>query len=195
MKAIKYFFAGALITIVSAPSVAQDVKSQVDAITKVVVSNKSNPAAFEDQVKDFVKENTVGSTVVDLYSGLGTFSRLFEGEKDVIAVERSEHSLKLFKLNAPSARVYSGDVASFSLPNGENAGTVIVDPPRIGLDKNVPKLITSWHPGRIIYVSCDSTTLSRDLPRFEGYKVTKGKLFDFYPGSSHEESAFVLERI
>ncbi len=155
---------------------------------------QSNKYLFKDLL-DFVKENTVGSTVVDLYSGLGTFSRLFEGEKDVIAVERSEHSLKLFKLNAPSARVYSGDVASFSLPNGENAGTVIVDPPRIGLDKNVPKLITSWHPGRIIYVSCDSTTLSRDLPRFEGYKVTKGKLFDFYPGSSHEESAFVLERI
>lgn len=57
MKAIKYLLAGALISVVSAPSVAQDVKSQVETITKVVVDNKSNPAAIEDQVKDFVKEN------------------------------------------------------------------------------------------------------------------------------------------
>ena len=56
MRAIKYLLAGALITVVSAPTMAQDVKSQVDAITKVIVENKSNPAAYEDQVKDFVKE-------------------------------------------------------------------------------------------------------------------------------------------
>ena len=46
MKAIKYLLAGALISVVSAPSVAQDVKSQVETITKVVVDNKSNPAAI-----------------------------------------------------------------------------------------------------------------------------------------------------
>lgn len=55
-------------TVVSAPSVAQDVKSQVDAITKLIASNKSNPEAVEDQVKDFVKENKKNAEAL---AGLG----------------------------------------------------------------------------------------------------------------------------
>lgn len=57
MKTIKYLLAGALFTFTAAPTMAQDVKAQIDAITKVVVSNKSNPKAAEDQVKAFYKEN------------------------------------------------------------------------------------------------------------------------------------------
>ena len=57
MKAIKYLLAGALITVVSAPSMAQDANAQLDAVAKVIKENKSNPEAYEDQVKDYVKEN------------------------------------------------------------------------------------------------------------------------------------------
>lgn len=57
MKAIKYLLAGAAITLFAAPTMAQDVKAQIDAITKVIVDNKSNPDAVKDQIKDFVKEN------------------------------------------------------------------------------------------------------------------------------------------
>lgn len=56
MKAIKYLLAGALFTFVAAPTMAQDVKAQVDAITKVIVANKANPKAAQDQVKAFLKE-------------------------------------------------------------------------------------------------------------------------------------------
>ena len=52
MKAIKYLLAGALITVVSAPSVAQDVKSQVEAIKKVIVENKANPEASQGKQEE-----------------------------------------------------------------------------------------------------------------------------------------------
>lgn len=57
MKTLKYLVAGAVMAVFSAPTMAQDLKSQLDAITKVIVDNKSNLKAVEDQVKDFVKEN------------------------------------------------------------------------------------------------------------------------------------------
>ena len=71
---------------------------------------------------------------------------------------------------------------------------MIVDPPRIGLERDIIPLISSWGADRIIYVSCDSTTAARDLALFNSYKIICAKLFDFYPGSFHEECAFVLER-
>ena len=73
-----------------------------------------------------------------------------------------------------------------------NVKNVIVDPPRVGLDKGVPEMIASWSPERIIYVSCNSVTAARDIPLFDGYRIEKAKVFDFYPGSSHEEVAVVL---
>ena len=143
----------------------------------------------------FVKENTVGERVMDLYSGVGTFSALFEkSDKHVIAVERQKECLALAKKNAPSAISYTGAVELWGKQNKEKVDTVIVDPPRVGLDKGVPQMISEWNPKRIIYVSCNSVTLSRDIPLFTSYLPIKAKLFDFYPGSAHEESAVVLER-
>ena len=72
--------------------------------------------------------------------------------------------------------------------------TVIVDPPRVGLDSTVPSLISSWSPERIIYVSCNPVTASRDLVKFAGYKLKKVKVFDFYPASGHVEAVFIIHR-
>ena len=55
MRAIKYFFIGALIAGFSAPAVAQDVKTDVENIAKLIVANKNNPVAVKDQVKEFKK--------------------------------------------------------------------------------------------------------------------------------------------
>ena len=82
MRAIKYLLAGALVSVVSAPSMAQDVKSQIDAITKVVKANKSNPEAIEDQVKDFVKENKKNGVAL---AGLG---RAFLDIKDTVNAKK-----------------------------------------------------------------------------------------------------------
>lgn len=142
----------------------------------------------------FVKENAIGDSIMDLYSGVGTFSALFT-DKHVYAVEKQKECLRLSEKNAPNAISYTSDVAVFAKKTKEKVDTVIVDPPRVGLAEGVAELISSWEPERIIYISCNSVTASRDIPLFNGYCIKRAKVFDFYPGSSHEESAFVLARI
>ena len=144
----------------------------------------------------FVKEHAIGENIMDLYSGVGTFSALFEGSgKNLFAVERQKECLALSRKNAPSAISYTSDVASWARKTKTQVDCVIVDPPRVGLEDGVPEMISSWNAERIIYISCNSVTASRDIPLFKGYKLTLAKVFDFYPGSGHEESGFILDRI
>lgn len=144
---------------------------------------------------NFVRENVVGNKIMDLYSGVGTFSALFENSaKDIIAVERQKECLRLSQKNAPSAKSITDDVFKFASKTKTHVDTVIVDPPRVGLDKGVPELIMSFNPERIIYISCDSVTLARDIPMFKEYYPSKARIFDFYYASSHCESAVVLDR-
>ena len=142
----------------------------------------------------FVKEETVGTKIMDLYSGVGTFSALFP-DKRVYSVEKFKPCLQYAKKNAPTSIAVTEDVLAWAKTvRKEEIDTIIVDPPRVGLAKGVPELLKGFSPKRIIYVSCDSVTLSRDLPCFAPYTVKKCKVFDLYPGSSHEESVVVLEK-
>ena len=176
---------------------SEEVVRTVDGISYHVTAGvffQSNPTVLPD-LFSFVRENVTGDEIMDLYSGVGTFSALFEGScKRVTAVERQKECLRLASLNAPSASSYTDDVFAFASRTRKKVDTVIVDPPRTGLDKNVPALIESFDPETIIYVSCDSVTLSRDIPFFKNHTPVKARVFDFYRGSSHEETAVVLKR-
>ena len=155
---------------------------------------QSNPAILEEMLK-FVKEYTVGDSIMDLYSGVGTFSALFNGEgKSVYAVEREKKCLALSRINAPSAISFTDDCALWAKKSGRHVDTVIVDPPRVGLDRSVPPMIEAWKPERIIYVSCNPVTLSRDLSLFAEYKPVLAKVFDGYYGSEHVETCVLLVR-
>lgn len=143
-----------------------------------------------------------GGRVMDLYAGVGTFSAFLERTgRSVVAVEREPRCLELARLNAPHTRFFTAAAEKWRPPSGKNTDadkvdTVIVDPPRTGLEASVPALIASWKPERVIYVSCDSVTLARDLRKFtsEGYSPITGQVFDLYPQTSHYESAVVLDR-
>ena len=155
---------------------------------------QSNPKLLES-MSAFVKENVVGEDIMDLYSGVGTFSALFNGEnKRVYAVERERKCLELSKKNAPSAISFTDDCARWGKSRGKHVDTVIVDPPRTGLDREVISLIEGWKPERIIYISCNPVTASRDLAIFSSYYPVKAKVFDCYPGSSHIETVVLLSR-
>ena len=133
---------------------------------------------------------------MDLYSGVGTFSAAFENSgKRVWAVERDRNCLLLSKRNAPSASSFTSDVALWGKRMGRHVSTVIVDPPRTGLGDGVARMISSWNAERIIYVSCNSVTLARDLSLFEGYEIDETKVFDFYPGTSHIETVVLMSRV
>ncbi len=154
---------------------------------------QSNPSLLPALLA-FVRDNAEGENIMDLYSGVGTFSALFEGSgRKVWAVERDKRCLTLSRKNAPSALSFSADVALWARKK-RAVDTVIADPPRIGLGKESAELIASFGADTIICISCNSVTLARDIQYIKGYKPVKAQVFDFYPGSGHEESAIVLKR-
>jgi 23S rRNA (uracil1939-C5)-methyltransferase len=147
---------------------------------------------------DFVKNHISGNRIMDLYSGVGTFAAFVEGEgKSVIAVERDERCLELAKKNLHSTEFFTQSAEHWVRSRkGEKVSTVIVDPPRGGLDTTVVKALGLWRPKTIIYVSCNSVTLARDIKRFAefGYRVRDFQVFDLYPQTSHVEMAVCLDK-
>lgn len=145
----------------------------------------------------FVTAHVVGTRVMDLYSGVGTFSAFLEREGlEVVAVEREPRCLELARRNLSRTEFFTGAVERWGVGRHPAVDTVVVDPPRVGLDAGVPGMIASWRPRRIIYVSCDSVTLARDLQKFiqQGYSPVMVKVFDFYPQTFHQETVLVLDR-
>lgn len=144
---------------------------------------------------DYVVSNVEGENVMDLYSGVGTFSAFLEDSHKVTAVEINKKCLAMAKQHLKSTKFFTSPVERWN-PKKTSVDTVIVDPPRVGLDKNVPSMIASWQPKTIVYVSCYLPTQSRDLNRFKelGYTIQKARLFDFYPQTSHVETVVLMSR-
>ena len=81
------------------------------------------------------------------------------------------------------------------LYNIKKIDTIIVDPPRVGLSNRVKNYILKINPKNIIYVSCDSVTLARDLKTLtESYNIKEIKLFDLFPNTYHVECVAILHR-
>jgi 23S rRNA (uracil1939-C5)-methyltransferase len=147
---------------------------------------------------DFVSSHVVGTSVVDLYAGVGTFAAFVESDQmDVVAVEKQKKCLELARKNLTSTEFFTQTAEHWSRVNrGRQVDTVIVDPPRTGLESTLVDTIASWEPQAILYVSCDSVTLSRDVKRFSehGYKMKALRVFDLYPQTSHVETAVFLSK-
>ena len=144
---------------------------------------------------DYVVSLTEGPDVMDLYSGVGTFSAFLEDKFDVTAVEINKFCLSLAKSHLKNTRFFTSPVEKWN-PKEKKVDTVIVDPPRLGLDKKVPDMIASWNPKRIVYVSCYPPTMHRDVLRLKelGYKAESLKIFDFYPQTPHCECVLSMSR-
>jgi len=144
-------------------------------------------------------ENT-GGTALDLYAGVGLFSSVLNREFErVIAVESSPTSHADLLYNSP-ANVKA--VRSTTEQYLENAAGklrpdfVVADPPRGGLGEKVIRGLTKLSAPRMVYVSCDPATLSRDLVPLllSGYRVQEAHLVDLFPQTYHLESVFHLVR-
>ena len=147
-----------------------------------------------------------GETVWDLYCGIGTISLfLAQKAKQVYGVEIVPQAIEDAKHNAElngfsNAEFYVGK-AEEVLPKkyreeGINADIIVVDPPRKGCDEALLKTIVQMRPKRVVYVSCDSATLARDLKYLtaEGYEVTEGTVVDQFPHTVHTEAVVKLVR-
>jgi 23S rRNA (uracil1939-C5)-methyltransferase len=152
---------------------------------------QSNPKLLSKMI-EYVISNIDSESVMDLYSGVGTFSAFLP--KNTIAVEKQRECLVLSKINAPDAISYTGEVEKWGKKNKQHVDTIVVDPPRTGLYESVPKLLKKFGAKKIIYVSCNPVTLARDIKALEdlGYKTEEIKLFDFYPHTHHIESVVIL---
>lgn len=79
---------------------------------------------------------------------------------------------------------------------GVRPQVICVDPPRKGLAPEVPAVLASMAPDRIVYVSCDPATLARDVKRLEelGYRAVQAQPVDLFPRTAHVETVLRMER-
>lgn len=145
-------------------------------------------------------------TVWDLYCGIGTISLfLAKKAKQVYGVEIIPQAIQDAKENAringiTNAEFYVGK-AEEVLPEkyekeGIYADVIVVDPPRKGCDEKCLETMLAMQPKRIVYVSCDSATLARDLRILSegGYEVKSVRCFDQFSQSVHVETVCLLSK-
>lgn len=145
-------------------------------------------------------------TVWDLYCGIGTISLfLAKKAKQVYGVEIVPQAIEDAKNNArinniDNVKFYVGK-AEEVLPyeyehNDIKADVIVVDPPRKGCDSELLDTIVKMQPDRVVYVSCDSATLARDLKYIceRGYEVVRVQGVDMFGMSVHVECVCLLTR-
>lgn len=145
-----------------------------------------------------------GSLALDLFAGVGLFSLpLAKTFKRVIAVESNPIAARDCEANVAANRERSGqfeireaDSLDFLRRLREKPGCIVLDPPRAGLSPEGAARIVKIAPARILYVSCEPSTLSRDLAAFiaAGYVVSAIDFFDLFPQTFHIETLVKLEK-
>ncbi|WP_195659038.1 23S rRNA (uracil(1939)-C(5))-methyltransferase RlmD [Blautia wexlerae] len=145
-------------------------------------------------------------TVWDLYCGIGTISLfLAQKAKFVRGVEivpaAIENAKENAKLNGLENTEFFVGKAEEVLPreykkNGVYADVIVVDPPRKGCDETLLETMVEMNPDRIVYVSCDSATLARDLKYLceRGYELRKVCPVDQFGMTVHVETVVLLSQ-
>jgi 23S rRNA (uracil1939-C5)-methyltransferase len=144
-----------------------------------------------------------GESVLDLYAGIGNFTLpLALVAKEVLGIEENEKAVEDARFNIErngitQCRMKRGRVEEV-LKNwsGKEPDLVVLDPPRAG-GKEVVNHIIGLKPKRIVYVSCDPTTLSRDLRLLseKGYSLHEVSLIDMFPQTYHMEVVVLLKSL
>lgn len=149
--------------------------------------------------------------VWDLYCGIGTISLfLAQKAKQVYGVEIIPQAIENAKRNAVKNGIEN---AEFFVGKSEevlpefyekeaaagrkaHADVIVVDPPRKGCDEKLLETIVKMAPDRVVYVSCDSATLARDLKILceNGYELKRARAVDQFCHTVHTESVCLMER-
>ena len=149
---------------------------------------------------------TGGETVYDLYCGIGTIGLVLAGDAlTVWGIEVSEESVACALENAElngigNAAFFAGNVGQSLEDLHARSGdpdVVIVDPPRAGLAGKALRRLGEVGAPRVVYVSCNPTTLAADVKRLRddyGYTLRRTRPVDLFPHTPHVESVSLLER-
>ena len=186
-----------------------------DAITEKIlgvdytVSHQSffqiNPIQTENLYKkaiDFLEPHT-DKTVVDAYCGTGTIAlSLAKKIERVIGFDQSKQAIKNAHFNAKNNHIDNVDflVSSASkmteILKNESLDAMVVDPPRKGLEEDFLNEIITMRIPKIVYISCNPSTLARDIKLLSkaGYQLKDITPFDMFPQTSHIESVALITR-
>lgn len=183
-----------------------DVKFQISPLSFFQV----NPVQTEKLYGKALEFADLGNDEIvwDLYCGIGTISLfLAKKAKKVIGVEIVPQAIEDAKNNAVINNIANVDfyvgkaeevVPKLCESEGEKVrpDVVVVDPPRKGCDEMLLDTIVRMNPKRIVYVSCDSATLARDLKYLtqKGYRLCKVQPVDQFSHTVHVETVCLLSR-
>ena len=184
-----------------------------------VIQDRIDPNVFEISANSFFQTNTRAAeilygtverfaeltgkeTVLDLYSGTGTIPiHLSKQASRILGIEIVESAVKDAEKNCRKNRVENcrfiqGDIRTTLSSVEARPDLMIVDPPRDGMHKDVVKQVLDMAPERIVYVSCNPSTLARDLALMkETYRVSQVQPVDMFPHTFHIETVVRLEKI
>jgi 23S rRNA (uracil1939-C5)-methyltransferase len=154
--------------------------------------------------KDFA--GLTGKEIVyDLYSGTGTIANYIAAYADrVIGIEYVDEAVQDAIINSEingigNTRFFTGDMKdvlseSFFASNGK-PDVIITDPPRAGMHEDVIKIIVTAAPDKIVYISCNPSTQSRDIQLLsKDYHVAAVQPVDMFPQTHHVENVVLLKR-
>ena len=183
------------------------------------IKDKIGPFTFEISANSFFQTNTPMAerlyesvksfasltgkeTILDLYSGIGTVSIFLASQATrIIGVDISNAAIADAKRNCKlngieNCEFLCGDVKMFLSQFNIQPDLLITDPPRVGMQRGVIDQILKLLPGRIIYISCNPSTLARDIALLkEVYKLEEVQPIDLFPNTYHIESVARLERV
>ena len=161
--------------------------------------NKNTVKLLYDKVLEYLKPD-LNDVVLDLYSGTGTIGIYVSNSvKKVISVEINKFAVDDARKNKELNNVNNieficDDVANVIDSFKEKIDSIIVDPPRSGLDDKTVSYLKQISSNKIVYVSCDPITLARDLEKIsELYDIDEITPVDMFPNTSHVECVCVLK--
>lgn len=144
---------------------------------------------------------TPASLVLDVYCGAGLFSAFLAPRAGrVIGIESNPYAADDFVANLDefeNVELYEAEAEEVLPWLEERPDAVVVDPPRAGLDRSVLDALARLQPAHIAYVSCDPSTLARDLKRLSeaGYKLVQATPFDLFPQTFHVECVVLMTNV
>ena len=194
-----------------------DIRYQISPLSFYQVNPKQTEKLYSKALE--YAGLTGNETVWDLYCGIGTISLFMAAKaRKVYGVEIVPQAIEDAKNNArlnniDNAEFFVGkaeevvpafyEELSGKAANGDEEAkrgihpdVVVVDPPRKGCEETLLETVVKMSPNRMVYVSCDSATLARDLKFMEehGYKVEKVQAVDQFGNTVHVETVCLLSR-
>lgn len=180
-----------------------DLKFKISALSFFQVNPMQTEVLYEKTLE--YADLTGDETVFDLYCGIGSISLfLAKKAKKVYGIEIVKEAIEDARENAKinhidNAEFYTGkaeEIFPRLYEQGIKADVVIIDPPRKGCEEEVLNTIIEMQPKKVIYVSCNPSTLARDLKYLDehGYKTVEIQPVDMFPHTMHVETVVKLQR-